>query len=1051
VNGPGTLTNAAGRTLTVQGTTLNAPFVNLGVFVARGPTTVTGGLTTTTGSAIQVLGDAFCCGALLSVPGGFTNNGLLELTAINATGTTATLDVPGGTLVNAAGATIAVQAGTGGARNLQAQLDNQGTLTVAHDLTVNQASADHLNAGVIQLTGGSLSLVQSGTSPSFTTTGSLVVGAGRTFAVSAGAFDYNNAVPGGIGGGGTLSFSSVTVGLAVAFVHDTLSLTTVNSIVNGPGTLTNAAGRTLTVQGTTVNAPFVNQGVFVARGPTTVAGGLTTTTGSAIQVLGDAFCCGASLSVPGGFTNNGLVELTAINAGGTTATLDVPSGFFVNGTTGTLAVRVGAGGSRNLTAAINNQGTVLIEHDVALNAASADHVNSGVMQLTGGRLFLTQSGTTPTFTTSGSIVVGSSLLLQVTGGAFNYDAAAGGLGGQGSVAFIGTTLNLSPGLHNDTIALSFQNSTVNGPGTLTNVAGRALTAQSTTINAPFVNNGAFVVRGTTTVTGGLTTSSGSSIQVQGDAFCCGAMLSVPGGFTNNAVLELTAINAGGTTAALDVPVGTFVNASGALLAIRAGSGGARNLTAQIDNKGTILVEQDATLNQTSAAHVNSGAIQLTGGSFTLTQSGTAPSFVTTGSLVVGAGRTFAVTGGVFAYANPTPGGLAGQGMVSFNGTTLNLTPALGNDSLSLSFLNTTVGGLGVLTNAPSRTLVAQSTAINTPFVNAGLFVARGTSTLGGLLTAQVGGTLRVEGDAFCCTATLTIANTFTNAGLIELTAINAGGTTASLVMPTGTLINTGTVAVQPGAGGARVLDAAIDNSGLLQLAHDVTLTRPIQSAGAVEWTAGSVTAANGLLLDLLPLPTAKFNVSSAGQWNGSGLPTTIRIQRGAVMRVTTAGSVAVGPLAVIDNGGAVDIVSPAVLKVTGDFNNLPGGELMGSGTLDVGGSPKVTNAGITRPGTSPGVLTIVGNWPMGLGTTLYIDIVGLEVGTQYDQLVVTGAVTMGGTIVLTGNGTFVPPPSIPLTILTFGSSSGQPFVVTSVNIGPPRNTSYGPTSVTVNW
>jgi hypothetical protein len=1015
-----------------------------GQFVARGANLI-GPLTNSVEALVRIEGDAFCCAATLTVVSGdVVNLGQLELTAINTNGTTAELVVQNGTLVNAVGGLVAVQQGTGGTRNLNAELDNQGRLEVSQNLAINRASAQHSNSGTIELLTGNVALTQTGTAPSFATSGAVILGAGRTLSVSGGAFDDAGVTPGGLAGLGTLSLTSVTLGLTPDFTHDTLTLSLVNSTVNGPGTLTNAAGRTLTVQSTTLNAPLVNQGVFVARGNTVVAGGLTTTPASTIQVQGDAFCCAATLSVPGGFTNTGLLELTAINTSGTTAEVSVPSGFLVNAASGTVASRVGAGGTRNLLAAINNQGNLVIEHSTTVNAPSADHVNSGTIQVTNTVLTMNQSGTTPTFTTSGGIAFTQGSL-QMNGGAFNYTTA--GFTGRGGVLFFGATVNLGASLqHVDTMSLYFENTTVNGPGTVTNVGGTKLRVLNTTFNAPLVNQGFLETKGASAITGGLTTAAGTTIEVLGDAFCCAATLTVPGGFTNNGRVNLFAVNTGGTSVTLDVPSGTLVNAAGGTIYSDVG-GGSRAIQAQLDNQGMIQVVQDLVIGRASAAHVNTGTIVATA-NVTITQSGTAPSFTTTGQILVASGFSLMVNGGTFAYANTAAGGLAGKGTMAFNSSTLTLTPALGNDTLALSFTNATVGGLGLLTNAPGRTLVAQNTAINTPFANLGTLVARGTSMLGGSITTGTGSVIRVEGDAACCAATLTVGTAFTNAGLVELTSVN-GATSAALVMPTATLTNTGTVTVTPGAGGSRQLDASIVNSGVVTLAHDLTLSRPISSVGAVHWTAGSVAVANGATLDILP--DATFDVSSTGQWNGTGLPAAIIIQARASMKVITAGSVAIGPLVAINNSGALDIQAPAVLKVSGDFNNLTGGELLGTGTLDIAGSPKVTNAGITRPGTSPGVLTIAGNWPMGLGTTLHVDIVGLEVGTQYDQLVVTGAVTMGGTIVLTGNGTFVPPPSIPLAILTFGSSSGQPFVVTNVLIGPPRNTTYGPTSLTVNW
>jgi hypothetical protein len=148
VNGPGTLTNATGRTLVVQSSTIAAPLVNEGLLRLRASNTISGGLTTTATSTIRVEGDGNCCSASTTVSSGFTNNGLIELTDVNNP-TSSQLTVSAGTLTNAPGGTIVSVAALGGTRNLTATLDNQGTLTVMPGA-----------AGVLSLTG---SLTNSGT------------------------------------------------------------------------------------------------------------------------------------------------------------------------------------------------------------------------------------------------------------------------------------------------------------------------------------------------------------------------------------------------------------------------------------------------------------------------------------------------------------------------------------------------------------------------------------------------------------------------------------------------------------------------------------------------------------------------------------------------------------------------------------------------------------------------------------------------------------------------------------------------------------------------
>ena len=79
--------------------------------------------------------------------------------------------------------------------------------------------------------------------------------------------------------------------------------------------LTNAVGRTLVAQSSTIAAALVNEGLLRLRAGNTISGALTTTSTSTLRLEGDGTCCAATATVSNGFTNNGLIELTAVNAG----------------------------------------------------------------------------------------------------------------------------------------------------------------------------------------------------------------------------------------------------------------------------------------------------------------------------------------------------------------------------------------------------------------------------------------------------------------------------------------------------------------------------------------------------------------------------------------------------------------------------------------------------------------------------------------------------------------------------------------------------------------
>jgi hypothetical protein len=225
-------------TVTITASTLSgAPFTNQGTLLAQGPSAINGTFTTTAGSVVRAQGSSEGGYASLSILNGFTNNGTLELTNANTSSAQdAALTVTNGTLVNVFGASLSSQPGAlgGGSRTLAAQLDNRGTLTMAQALTLSKASAAHSNTGMITLSGGDLTVSQSGTNPSFTNTGTITVQS-QTFSIT--------------GGGLTVNASGILVSQpsGVIAINGTLVGTTRNAnlfapqgtlSLNGPGTST---------------------------------------------------------------------------------------------------------------------------------------------------------------------------------------------------------------------------------------------------------------------------------------------------------------------------------------------------------------------------------------------------------------------------------------------------------------------------------------------------------------------------------------------------------------------------------------------------------------------------------------------------------------------------------------------------------------------------------------------------------------------------------------------------------------------------------------------
>jgi len=83
------------------------------------------------------------------------------------------------------------------------------------------------------------------------------------------------------------------------------------------------------------------------------------------------------------------------------------------------------------------------------------------------------------------------------------------------------------------------------------------------------------------------------------------------------------------------------------------------------------------------------------------------------------------------------------------------------------------------------------------------------------------------------------------------------------------------------------------------------------------------------------------------------------------------------------------------------------GTIQGIGTLDVS-SISFTNSGNINPGTSPGILTVTGNYTQSSGGTLNTEIGGVTVGSLYDRLSISDSASWNGTLNLSLINSFMP-------------------------------------------
>jgi len=176
----------------------------------------------------------------------------------------------------------------------------------------------------------------------------------------------------------------------------------------------------------------------------------------------------------------------------------------------------------------------------------------------------------------------------------------------------------------------------------------------------------------------------------------------------------------------------------------------------------------------------------------------------------------------------------------------------------------------------------------------------------------------------------------------------------------------------------------IVNGGTLQLGNGGatgSISTPIGVALGANFTVNRNNAATQ--------GTDFGTIAGAGSFTQAGTGTT----------TLTAANIYTGTTTV--NAGTLLVNGSTVSHSAVTVNS--GGTLGGTGTI--GGTVTVLGGGNLSPGTSPGILN-TGAVTLNAGSNFLIDINGTAVGTQYDQLNVTGTVTITGSVlVITIGGT----------------------------------------------
>lgn len=935
---------------------------------------------------------------------------------------TVTLAVHNGPLVITPTGAVVSNVGAGGARFLFAEVLNDGRLEINQSTTINRAAADHRNRSNLTIQASTLTIIQSGDTPTYLDTGTTRLSDTARFTCSGGnvtfeepasftggnldcsgaTFRYNSPID--LRSNITLTHSRLEIGplgtgeahfilrgnsffVGTLFANQTLWIQGSNPGGNANLTLPTDATILGTVLIESTNSTWesrlsgsrtleiaptgrlrVNRGTGGGRvvTPTIVNSGLIeVNTSTTVGQNGSALTNRGRINVADS-TRLDTASNTTVRQEGGTITI-TPTGQF-NVTNSNLTI---AGGditgtlntsNSNLTLDPTSQGRVSVK--VQGTTTLSGQLNPGqelvaegngqflasVVTLLGefinlGRLLLTSRNTTwparvAPAAGGGSLRNGPTGVVDVergTGGGgrevnvniindgtFNIDQNTvlvnnNGLINNRGVFRVAPAVNLALG--NVDFALNAGELNIGGAAVLDggrfDFNGGTITALPPTLRrsrlnlGPQAGTGSLVLQGSNTFSGDV--RLGQTLIVQGSNVAGNSVLTALGSFTNAGTIILESINSN-WEASLSLPEGVLTNVASGVLQVNAGTGGARNLLADIVNNGTVNLDTSVLLGKTNGVLTNNRDFRV--GAAASVVFGNAVTFQQNAGALNLAGR-FTMDGDTFQY----------------NGGTLEGVPVLRRSSLNLA------------TQSPAS------------------FLLHGASRLGGDVAA--GQSLWIQGNNTTGDATLTAPGDLANGGDLRLESIDS--TWASNLVVAGTLTNlaTGTVRLQSGTGGGRTLTTQVLNQGTMTITTTATVGR-----------AGS-------------------NHVNAGTWNQAGGTTTLQ-------------------------GTTFTNTAPGIFQGTGTLNATQTG---------------FANDGLLRPGgASPGQLNLTGNFRQSPTGSLEIDLGGPTVGSQHDRLAISGAAALEGTLRAQLVNGYLPNEADNFLVMSYASHTGTFFTVAAPQV-----------------
>ncbi|WP_193907415.1 autotransporter-associated beta strand repeat-containing protein [Cellvibrio polysaccharolyticus] len=768
-----------------------------------------------------------------------------------------------------------------------------------------------------------------------------------------------------------VSFSEA---IAIAAAHLTGNQTIVIASSLATQTVSTSAASTLN-ENLTLNLNSAS-GVTLSGGSLAIAPGVTLTVTNGAT---DTTTFTTALTGPGSFTKLGTGTLV-LNGTSTTYTGSVTVGQGVltvahNNALGTTTNGVTVSSGASLRVA---NGITITD---ALNLSGAGDNASGALQLASGAA-----------TVSGNINLSSTVVSINSAGTLSLSGIISGTNlastGTGSLILSGTN--------------TYGNTTVSA-GTLSVANDNNLGFTQITL----ASGTTLAVTGATTIDNGITLTGAATISNTANVTIDGV---ISGGHnltkTGSGVLTLARDN---TYAATNVDAGTLSvssdnNLGSGAITLAAGTTLAINGATTIDN--TIALTGAATISSTANATIDgviSGAHNLTKtGSATLTL---AASNTYSGNTIVSAGGLTLTGGSSIGDGNAVS--VASGATLTLGGGSETIGSLLGAGNVVLGY-NLTMGGNNASTTFSG---VISGTGNGITKIGSGTFTLSGSNTYTGSTTVSAGTLALSGGAAIDDTSAVTVSSGAT-------LSLNASETLGSLA-GAGIVSLNGFTLSSGGNNSSTTFSGGLIGSGGFAKTGSGTLT--LSGSNSSTFTGDTTASGGGTLSvasdDNLGSGTLSINNSTLGITGATTIDNSIALTNGATISntpaVTLSGAISgSGSLSKADSGvlslsgtsnyGGSTTVLAGTLSVAGALNGTSGVAVSSGATLTGSGSVTnlvVTNGGTLSPGNSPGVFTVNGNLQMNSGSTLAVEINGVTAGTEYDQVIVNGTVSLAGNLV----------------------------------------------------